>query len=76
MLDAGVYPPPSQYEAWFVSAAHDEADGLGATLDSLQALRCIHEGPRARILQQCRSWRPRLPLPSAVYPLATWWALS
>jgi glutamate-1-semialdehyde 2,1-aminomutase len=25
MLDRGVYPPPSQYEAWFVSLAHDEA---------------------------------------------------
>jgi len=26
MLDAGVYLPPSQFEAIFVSAAHDEAD--------------------------------------------------
>ena len=25
MLDAGVYLPPSGYEAWFLSAAHDEA---------------------------------------------------
>jgi glutamate-1-semialdehyde 2,1-aminomutase len=25
MLDAGVYLPPSAFEAWFVSAAHDEA---------------------------------------------------
>jgi glutamate-1-semialdehyde 2,1-aminomutase len=25
MLDAGVYLPPSPYEAWFVSAAHDDA---------------------------------------------------
>ena len=25
MLDAGVYLPPSQYEAWFVSLAHDDA---------------------------------------------------
>ncbi len=25
MLDAGVLLPPSQYEAWFVSAAHDDA---------------------------------------------------
>jgi glutamate-1-semialdehyde 2,1-aminomutase len=24
MLDAGVYLPPSAFEAWFVSAAHDE----------------------------------------------------
>jgi len=25
MLDLGIYPPPSQFEAWFVSLAHDEA---------------------------------------------------
>ena len=25
MLSRGVYPPPSQFEAWFVSLAHDEA---------------------------------------------------
>jgi glutamate-1-semialdehyde 2,1-aminomutase len=25
MLDRGVYPPPSQFEAWFLSLAHDEA---------------------------------------------------
>jgi glutamate-1-semialdehyde 2,1-aminomutase len=25
MLDRGVYPPPSQFEAWFISLAHDEA---------------------------------------------------
>jgi glutamate-1-semialdehyde 2,1-aminomutase len=24
LLDRGVYPPPSAFEAWFVSAAHDE----------------------------------------------------
>jgi glutamate-1-semialdehyde 2,1-aminomutase len=25
MLDRGIYPPPSQFEAWFVSLAHSEA---------------------------------------------------
>jgi glutamate-1-semialdehyde 2,1-aminomutase len=25
MLERGIYPPPSQFEAWFVSIAHDEA---------------------------------------------------
>ena len=25
MLEAGVYLPPSAYEAWFLSAAHDDA---------------------------------------------------
>ena len=26
MLKRGVYPPPSQFEAWFLSAAHSERD--------------------------------------------------
>jgi glutamate-1-semialdehyde 2,1-aminomutase len=26
MLDRGVYPPPSQFEAWFLSAAHTAKD--------------------------------------------------
>jgi glutamate-1-semialdehyde 2,1-aminomutase len=25
LLDGGVYPPPSAYEAWFVNAAMDDA---------------------------------------------------
>jgi glutamate-1-semialdehyde 2,1-aminomutase len=33
MLDRGVYPPPSQFEAWFVSLAHDEAT-VDRTLDA------------------------------------------
>jgi glutamate-1-semialdehyde 2,1-aminomutase len=24
MLDQGIFPPPSQFEAWFPSLAHDE----------------------------------------------------
>jgi glutamate-1-semialdehyde 2,1-aminomutase len=38
MLARGVYPPPSQFEAWFVSLAHDEATvdrTLEAAADSL-----------------------------------------
>jgi glutamate-1-semialdehyde 2,1-aminomutase len=41
MLDRGVYPPPSQFEAWFVSLAHDEAvidRTLEAAADSLSAV--------------------------------------
>lgn len=34
MLDAGVSLPPSVFEAWFVSAAHDDA-ALGRILDAL-----------------------------------------
>ena len=26
MLARGVYPPPSQFEAWFLSAAHNRRD--------------------------------------------------
>jgi glutamate-1-semialdehyde 2,1-aminomutase len=26
MLARGIYPPPSQFEAWFLSAAHTEKD--------------------------------------------------
>ncbi|HET6998175.1 MAG TPA: glutamate-1-semialdehyde 2,1-aminomutase [Solirubrobacterales bacterium] len=33
MLDRGVYPPPSQFEAWFVSLAHSEAT-VDRTLDA------------------------------------------
>ena len=33
MRDAGVLLPPSQFEAWFVSAAHDEA-AIDATLEA------------------------------------------
>ncbi|MDQ3456631.1 MAG: glutamate-1-semialdehyde 2,1-aminomutase [Actinomycetota bacterium] len=34
MLDRGVYLPPSAYESWFVSAAHDDA-ALDRVLDAL-----------------------------------------
>jgi len=33
MLEAGIYLPPSAFEAWFVGAAHDEAD-IEATLEA------------------------------------------
>jgi glutamate-1-semialdehyde 2,1-aminomutase len=36
MLDRGVYLPPSAYEAWFVSAAHDER-AVQVVLDALPA---------------------------------------
>jgi glutamate-1-semialdehyde 2,1-aminomutase len=36
MLDRGVYPPPSQFEAWFVSLAHDEA-AIERTLEAADA---------------------------------------
>jgi glutamate-1-semialdehyde 2,1-aminomutase len=36
LLDAGIYPPASQYEAWFVSLAHDEA-AIERTCDAAAA---------------------------------------
>jgi len=33
MLERGIYPPPSQFEAWFVSLAHDEA-AIDRTLEA------------------------------------------
>ncbi len=33
LLAAGIYPPPSQFEAWFVSLAHDEA-AIDRTLET------------------------------------------
>jgi glutamate-1-semialdehyde 2,1-aminomutase len=36
MLDAGVYLPPSAYEAWFLSSAHDE-EAVQTVLDALPA---------------------------------------
>jgi glutamate-1-semialdehyde 2,1-aminomutase len=36
LLERGVYPPPSAFEAWFVSAALDE-DAFGVLADALPA---------------------------------------
>ncbi|MDQ1738851.1 MAG: glutamate-semialdehyde -aminomutase [Pseudonocardiales bacterium] len=36
MLDAGVYLPPSAFEAWFVTAAHDDT-AIGRIADALPA---------------------------------------
>jgi glutamate-1-semialdehyde 2,1-aminomutase len=35
MLERGIYPPPSQFEAWFVSLAHDEA-AIDRTLEAAE----------------------------------------
>jgi glutamate-1-semialdehyde 2,1-aminomutase len=36
MLDRGIYLPPSQFEAWFPSLAHDEAH-LERTIEAARA---------------------------------------
>jgi glutamate-1-semialdehyde 2,1-aminomutase len=33
LLDRGVYPPASQFEAWFPSLAHDD-ESIGHTLEA------------------------------------------
>jgi glutamate-1-semialdehyde 2,1-aminomutase len=33
MLERGIYPPPSQFEAWFISLAHDE-EAVDRTLEA------------------------------------------
>jgi glutamate-1-semialdehyde 2,1-aminomutase len=41
MLERGLYPPPSQLEAWFLSAAHTERDvqrTIKAARDAMRAL--------------------------------------
>jgi glutamate-1-semialdehyde 2,1-aminomutase len=41
MLARGVYPPPSQFEAWFLSAAHTAKD-VDRTIDAArQAMRSL-----------------------------------
>jgi glutamate-1-semialdehyde 2,1-aminomutase len=43
MLDAGVYLPPSNYEAWFVSAAHSD-DDIEVTIRAAErALRGVYQ---------------------------------
>jgi glutamate-1-semialdehyde 2,1-aminomutase len=34
MVDNGIYLPPSQFEAWFVSTAHSDAD-IAQTLEAV-----------------------------------------
>ncbi len=41
MLDAGVWLPPSQYEAAFVSTAHGEAE-IAATIAAAQSVLRIY----------------------------------
>jgi glutamate-1-semialdehyde 2,1-aminomutase len=35
MLERGVYPPASQFEAWFPSLAHDD-EALAQTIDAAE----------------------------------------
>jgi glutamate-1-semialdehyde 2,1-aminomutase len=41
MLARGVYPPPSQFEAWFLSAAHTPRDVDRTVAAARQAMRTL-----------------------------------
>jgi glutamate-1-semialdehyde 2,1-aminomutase len=43
MLDRGIYPPPSQFEAWFLSAAHTERDVKTTIAAARDAMRAVAE---------------------------------
>ena len=45
MIVRGVYPPPSQFEAWFLSAAHTEKD-VDMTIRAARA--AMHDVARGR----------------------------
>jgi glutamate-1-semialdehyde 2,1-aminomutase len=46
MLSRGIYPPPSQYEAWFLSAAHTDKD-VRKTVDAARdAMRAVARASR------------------------------
>jgi glutamate-1-semialdehyde 2,1-aminomutase len=49
LLDAGVYPPPSAFEAWFVSAALDDEafDRIAAALPAAAKAAAEAEQPGA-----------------------------
>ena len=44
MLARGVYPPPSQFEAWFISAAHTERDIARTIAAAEGAMREVRRG--------------------------------
>ncbi len=41
MLARGIYPPPSQFEAWFLSAAHSERDVLKTIAAAKDAMNVV-----------------------------------
>ena len=47
MLARGVYPPPSQFEAWFLSAAHTVKDVDKTIAAAKAAMRAVRAGLKA-----------------------------
>jgi glutamate-1-semialdehyde 2,1-aminomutase len=48
MLTRGIYPPPSQFEAWFLSAAHTTKDVDRTIAAAREAMRDVHDSPPQR----------------------------
>jgi glutamate-1-semialdehyde 2,1-aminomutase len=44
MLEAGIYPPPSQFEAWFLSGAHTRKDVDATIKASRKAMKAVAAG--------------------------------
>jgi glutamate-1-semialdehyde 2,1-aminomutase len=47
MLARGIYPPPSQFEAWFLSAAHSDRDiakTIAAARSAMKEVRKVARG--------------------------------
>jgi glutamate-1-semialdehyde 2,1-aminomutase len=44
MLEAGIYPPPSQFEAWFLSGAHTRKDVDATVKASRKAMKAVAAG--------------------------------
>ena len=64
MLDRGIYPPPSQFEAWFVSLAHDEAAidrTLEAAAESLEEALRMSDALRSSSPRSCARRTRRSP---------------
>jgi glutamate-1-semialdehyde 2,1-aminomutase len=61
MLARGVYPPPSQFEAWFLSAAHTARDVDRTVAAARAAMRDVAMQPVAAALPGRRTPTPRRP---------------
>jgi glutamate-1-semialdehyde 2,1-aminomutase len=48
MLNRGIFLPPSQFEAWFVSAAHSDADIEQTIEDCRASLQTVAPGASSR----------------------------
>jgi glutamate-1-semialdehyde 2,1-aminomutase len=48
MLARGIYPPPSQFEAWFLSAAHTDRDVAKTIAAARSAMKQVRKGDQSR----------------------------